>query len=346
MKENKEKAELKGEEALEKVKKIIEIEGAEGWNLVREILLKQKARSPQLKEAIDYALQKPDYFRPAIVSLCSKAVGGSSELTTPYGASLVMLAKAIGIHDDIIDKLKKRDKRFTLFGKFGKEIALIISDILLFKGFTFMRKNYEIGVSQQKTARIFDTIEKFWFEQSESEILELRSRRHVDVTPQECLAKIEMRASELEATTRIGGILGDGSEEEVEALGRYGRFLGTASILRDELIDILEPNVLRHRIRNESLPLPLIYAMQQLKVRSKITSQISKKRFTKKDLVIISKFSDEAGGIDKVAENINELVQKACACIDLIVGENNELKLLTTSLLIRPIEWKSMLQSM
>ncbi len=306
MGKNKVKALSKNEEALEKVRKMIEREGAEGWNLVKQTLLKQQTRSPQLKEAIDYATQKPDYFRPAILSLCSKAVRGNSEITIPYGASLVMLAKAIGIHDDIIDKLKKRNKRFTLFGKFGKEIALIISDILLFKGFTLMRKNHEIGVSQQKAARIFDTIEKFWFEQSESEIQELQTRRQTNITPQECLSKIKMRASELEATTRIGAILGDASEEEIEALGKYGRFLGTASILRDEVIDMLEPNVLLHRIRNESLPLPLIYAIQKPNAKSEIILHISKKRLTRKDLLTITKTSDEAGGIERVAENIAE----------------------------------------
>jgi geranylgeranyl pyrophosphate synthase len=133
---------------------------------------------------------------------------------------------------------------------------------------------------------------------------------------------------------------------EVEALGRYGRFLGTASILRDELIDMLERNMLRHRIRNESLPLPLIYAMQKPKARSQITSRISRKRLTNKDLLTISKVCDEAGGMIRVAENIAESVQKACSYIGLIRDENKELRLLATSLLIHPVEWKTMLQSM
>jgi len=346
MGKNQKKAASRGKEALEKVRKIIKKEGAEGWNLVKETLLNQKTRSPQLKEAINYALLKPDYFRPAIISLCSKAVGGSSEVTITYGASLVMLAKAIGIHDDIIDKLEKRGKHFTLFGKFGKEIALIISDILLFKGFTLILKDHETGTPLKKNGRIFDTIEKFWFEQSESEIQELRSQRQMNITPQECLAKIEMRASELEATTRIGGILGDGSTMEVEALGRYGRFLGIASILRDELIDMLEQNMLKHRIRNESLPLPLIYAMQKPKLRYQITSRISRKSLTNKDLLTISKVCDEAGGMIRVAENIAASVQKACSYIGLIKNENKELELLATSLLMHPIEWKATLQSM
>jgi geranylgeranyl pyrophosphate synthase len=327
----------KGEQLLEEARKMIEKEGAAGWNLVRETLLRQETHNARLKEAINYATVKPDYFRPAVVSLCSQAVGGSSEVTIPYGASLVMLAKAIGIHDDIIDKLEKRNRHLTLFGKFGKEIALIISDILLFKGFALMQKDHETGAFQ---GRIFETIEKFWFEQSESEIQELHSRGQTNVKSQECLAKIEMRASELEATTRIGGIMGGGSALEVEALGKYGRFLGTASILRDELIDMLEPKMLMNRIRNESLPLPLVYALQKPKTRSQILSRISKKRITNRDLAKISRVCDEAKGMNRVAENIAQSVQKACSYLDFIGDEKKELKLLATSLLIRPTEWK------
>lgn len=346
MKKSRRKLKPNGEELLEKAKRIVEEEGAKGWDLAKETLLKQETRNLQFKKAINYIILQPDFFRPAIISLCSKAVGGDSEVTIPCGASLVLLGKAIGIHDDIIDDLKMRNKRLTFFGKFGKEIALILSDILLFKGFTLIRKNVEIEVPKRSIAEILDTIDHVWFEQSEGEFLELRSRRQIDITPQECLAKIKMRASEMEAITRIGGILGDGSREEIDALGKYGRFLGMASILRDELIDMLEFSMLRHRIRNESLPLPLVYTMQNNKGRPKIISMISKKRLTTMDLQMISRASEKAGGINYVAEYITKMVEEACAWINLFKGNNEKLTLLAISLTINFKDWKEILQPM
>jgi len=326
------------EKLLEEAKKMMEREGRKGWDFAKKTLLQQKTRNPQLKEALNYAAELPDYFRPAIVSFCCKAVGGNAEVTIPCGASFVLLAKAIGMHDDIIDNLKIRNKRPTLFGKFGKETALIISDILMFKAFTLMRKNADVGVSQQTTTKILEAIDKFWFEQSESEILELQSRRKTDITPQECLAKIKMRACELETIARAGGILGNDSEKEVEALANYGRLLGTASILRDELIDMLEPDVLHHRIKHESLPLPLVYALQNASASSKITPVIFKKQLSNKDMRTISKITDNIGGISYVAKHIKNTIQEACAQIDIFDSKTKELKITARSLLIHSAE--------
>ncbi|NWG11719.1 polyprenyl synthetase family protein [Candidatus Bathyarchaeota archaeon] len=339
------KTEFNSETLLQETKKMMKKEGAKGWNLAKQTLLQQETHNPQLKEALNYAAELPDYFRPTILSLCCKAVGGKLETTIPCGASFTMLAKAIGIHDDIIDNLKTRNKRPTLFGKFGKEISLIISDILMFKAFTLMRKNAELSISQQITTKILQTIDKFWFEQAESEISELQSRKKMDTTLQESLAKIKMRASELETITRIGGILGNGSESEIEALGAYGRLLGTASILRNELVDMLEPNVLLHRIRYESLPLPLNYAMQRSKSKATLTSAISEKKLSKADLWEISKVVDKSQGIKYVADLISKIVNEANAQLQMLKGEKHELRLLTASLLITPKDWKAILSS-
>jgi len=338
------KSKIRHEEPLEKVKRIIEKEGSEGWNLAKQTLQDQETHSPQLKEAINYVTQLPDFFRPTVVSICCSAVGGNPKTTVSCSASLILLSKAIGIHDDIIDNLKVRNNRPTFFGKFGKEIALILSDVLLFKGFTLIRRNFEIGVPQQSIIEILETINCVWFEQAESEVLELRSRKQIDISPKKCLTKIIMRASEFEAVTRIGGILGGGSKKEIEALGSYGRLLGTSSLLRDELIDMLEFDTLRRRIRNESLPLPLVYALQNTRFRSEIVSLISKHKLSRNDLRRISITSDKAEGLDYVAERIAKMTKKASSHIKIF--KNRELlELLCTSLRINREEWQQTIYS-
>ena len=300
---------------IEDLKKIIEKDGAKGWNMAKEALLKQETDNPQLKQALAYLTLIPDYFRPAIVSYCCEAVGGDPEITVPTGASLVLLAKAIGIHDDIIDDVKKRNKHTTAYGKFGKEIALILSDILLFKGFTLMRKSLEIGVPPKILSKILETIDKVWFEQSESEILEHQFRTKINVLPEECLVKIRKRASELEAITRIGAILGKATEKELESMAFYGRSIGMISILRDELADMLEFNTLRHRIKRESLPLPLVYALQKTGAKQKLVCLISQRKIGKNDLVETLKIVNIYHGMEYVAKLINELVSLTCHSI-------------------------------
>jgi len=336
MKKGKIKHQIKGEELVEQAKKIMKKEGSKGWELAKETMLNQDVHSLQLQEAINYIMlqYKPDFFRPAIISLCSKTVDGVSEAAISCGASLVLLGRAIGIHDDIIDNLKRRNKRYTVFGKFGKENALILSDILFFKGFKLLARIIELGVPQQKFTEIYNTIDCIWFEQSESEVLEVQSRGKTEITPRSCLTKIRMRASEMEATTRIGGILGGGSKKEVDALGRYGRFLGIASILRDELIDMLELDMLKHRIERESLPLPLIYALIDPSVRSKLFLLISIKRPKMTDLQAISKVVEEAGGLDYVVKLINRTIRTSRSHVVAFGNKNKELDLIASSIMI------------
>ncbi|MDH5448512.1 MAG: polyprenyl synthetase family protein [Candidatus Bathyarchaeota archaeon] len=347
MKENEGVFEETGEELLNKTDKLCEKEGREGWKLAQETMLKEKTSSSELEEAIKYVMldYKPDYFRPALLSLCSKAVGGTSEVTISTAASLVLFGRAIGIHDDIIDKSRTKNRRPTVLGKFGKELALVLSDVLFFKGFTLLRKTIRSGIPPEKIIAILSTIERIWFEQSESEVLELRSRRQIDITPEECLAKIRMRASELEAVTRIGGILGCGSQGEVNILGMFGRLFGIMSMLRDEIIDVLELDVLRHRIRQESLPLPLVYTLQDPKARPEIISIISKKRLTAMDLQRISKASDDRRGLNYVAELITKMAEEACSYVELLQNKNKKLKLLITSTTINPRDWKPVFQA-
>jgi geranylgeranyl pyrophosphate synthase len=347
MKVNRTTYEKCSEELLERAKKILEMEGSKGWELARGVLLTQKVRNSKLKEAIKYiANGPPDYFRPAILSLCCKIVGGKPDVTAPYSVSFIFLGKAIGIHDDIIDNLKTRNGRQTFYGKFGKEVALILSDILLFKGFTLLQRNLESSIPQKTVIEILSTIDRVWFEQSESEILEVGSRKLLGVPIKRCIVKIKMRASEFEAITRIGGLLGRGSQKEVEILGRFGRLIGMASLLREEIIDMLELDVLKHRITYESLPLPIIYAAKDPKFKSKIASLIFKKRCNKNDLKEIVKISDIAGGINYVANHIVEMIKDACKCLRFFKTGYEELNLVASSLIIREKEWKRILQFM
>ncbi len=327
--------------------RFLEKEGREGWKLAQETMLKEKPSSRVLWEAMRYIMfeSPPDYFRPALLSLCSKAVGYNSEITTPTGASLVLIARAIGIHDDIIDHSKTKGKHITVLGKFGKDIALILSDILLFKAFTLLRKTLELGIPEEKITAVLETIERIWFEQSEGEILEISSRRRADITFEECLAKIEKRASEMEAITRIGAILGKGSRKEVETLGKYGRLLGMASLLRDELIDMLDFKVLQHRIKRESLPAPLVYALQNHPAKSKLVSLMATKRLKAKSLQEISRISDSAGGMEYVASYVEKLVKEGYSNVEIFKNKNalKPLKILMKILLIYPEDWRPIL---
>lgn len=332
------------EKALEELKSMLLKEGKEGVELAQASLDEETAVAG-LETALLFTRSRmrhpSEYFRTALLSLFSKVVGGTSEDTISTGASLVLFARAIGIHDDIIDHSKTKDGKLTTIGKLGRDIALVLSDILLFKGFTLFRKTLESGISTDSARTVLDVIEKIWFEQSEGEVLEIQSRGQTNVSLEDCMRKIRMRASEMEACGRIGGILGGGSMKEVASLGVYGRMLGMASILRNELIDLLDLKALDHRIRNESLPLPLVFALRNMRDNSQLVALISQKH-SKKNLKEISGFAEESGGMQYTSDLIYEIVQEGLSSIEKFKNKDiyKQLNLVISVLPVRPEEWK------
>jgi len=304
----------------QKTKKLLEKEGKKGWRLAQETLMKQNTSNAELGEAIKYIMltSPPDYFRPALLSFCSRAVGGTQDTTIPIAASMVLFARAIGIHDDIIDRSKRKNQHTTVFGKFGRDTALILADILLMKGYTQLRNLLFLNIPRERIVRVLDVVDTVWFEQSEGGINEIQDRGKTNISPQKCLKKIRMIASETEAITKIGSILGAGSSKETEKLGEYGRLLSVAYILRNELIDMLDLKALRHRIRHESLPLPLIYAFQDSLAKPKLLSLISQKKLTPGILKQILQAVSNVGGMEYGAKIIEGTVNDACSCINML----------------------------
>jgi geranylgeranyl diphosphate synthase type I len=67
--------------------------------------------------------------------------------------------------------------------------------------------------------------------------------------------------ADAEACTRTGAILGGGSENEIQALADFGRRVGFIVLLGEELSDSLNrEGALPHRLKYESVPLPILYA--------------------------------------------------------------------------------------
>ena len=329
---------------LHEARNLLEKEGEEGWRLAKDTILTQKTKNTELEKAMKYIMlvSQPDHFRPALLSFCSRAVGGKSDVTVPFAASLVLFARAIGIHDDIIDRSKTKNNHTTIFGKFGKDLALILADILLMKGFTLIRKTLQLNLPTERVVRALDVIDTVWFEQSEGGTLDIQNRSQTDTSPKKCLDKIKMIAAETEAIARIGSILGGGAEEVTERLGKYGRLLSTSYIIRNELVDMLDFKALKHRIRYESLPLPLLYALQDPLVKPQALCLVSKRKLTAETLQRILLITDSAGGMEYTANIITQTVNKAKVCIEILEEKSvlSALGKLAETALIRPMEWK------
>ncbi len=300
---------LTQEEMVGQVQRILEERGSKALEMTRQAVLEEKIECKEAREALHYFMTQywHDRTSPALLSLACEAVGGDLNTVTAFAKPLILIGGAVDIHDDLIDQSKIKDQRPTLYGKFGESIALLVGDALLFKGFSLLYETYR-DISSEKMASIVSNLKDLFFELGDAEALELKFRMRQDVKPEEYLYVVEKKAADLEGLMRIGAIIGDGSEEEIEMLGRYGRMLGMLSILRDDFIDMNYFEEIAHRIKYECLPIPILYALGNPKTNSQIYNILSKKKLTKKNTEELYEIVKDAGGFKQLRKKMEELV--------------------------------------
>ena len=323
------------QEIIKQVEKIFAERGRRAMEEARNKVLQEEIECKEVREALTYFMSEywQEQARATLLSLACEAVGGDPNVTTPVAVSTTLIGGAIDIHDDIIDQSKIKYSRPTVLGKFGKDIALLVGDALLFKGFALLYEAVKKGISAEKVAVVIDIIKKMFFELGDAEALELHFRGRIDVTPEEYLHVVRKKAADVEAHTRISAVLGGGSKDEIEALSEYGRLLGMIILLADDLMDVIDFKEVVNRIKRESLPLPILYALQKPEVKSTLIPVLLKKRITKKDAEMILEVTDKAGGLEHVERLMEELAESAFNCLDEIKESKESLTLLLRSFL-------------
>ena len=245
----------------EKAGEILFEKGRAAVSLARERVLRENVEHAPLREALRCFVEDwNDVLHPALVSLACEAVGGRSEATVKVGAALVLLAGGADIHDDVIDESIIKGAEQTVFGKFGRDLAILAGDAILLEGAYMLHEACEDLEFAKKNA-ILDLVKRAISEISSAEAAEASLRGKIDIPKQKYLNIIHHKVAAGEAATRIGAILGDGTPEEVETLGEYGRVYGVLMSMRDEFIDVFEQDELSNRAEKEVLPLPIIVTL-------------------------------------------------------------------------------------
>ena len=316
-------------EALNLLKK----RGQKASDIARKAILQEKIHDAPLSEALRYFTDNwRDFNHPALLSLACEAVGGHPDATTNIGAAIVLLTSAADIHDDIIDQSIIKGGKLTVFGKFGKDIALLAGEIFLFKGLTLLHEARQRLPEQQGQA-IIKLTEHAFFEIVSAEAKETSFKGKYDLAPEEYSNIIGMKAAIAEATMRMGAILGCGTSEEIEALGHYGRTLGILTTIRDEFIDIFEPNELKNRAEKECLPLPILYAFKNTKTKNEVIRLLKKRKLTEKNAYTIVDAVTDAKEVKKLKKQMQMLIRKEIKRLNFVKKSEilGELKLLLLS---------------
>jgi geranylgeranyl pyrophosphate synthase len=279
-----------------------------GLALAKQILQSEKMEYPKLQEAVEHYLANWNEFtHPGLFSVACEAVGGDPEDALPTQAAIAMLTAAFDLHDDIIDKSEVKHKVPTVYGKFGVEMALLLGNAFLINGLELFAES-TVVFPKAKQKSTLATLKKLLFEVGNAHALEVGLKEKKTIAPSAYLKITEMKAASIEADMYVGALFGGGKDVDVKVLARIGRILGILATLRDDLIDVFDIEELRQRIAVQDLPLPLIFALQDQKIKEKAINILSKPKITKSDVATLVDFTLEAESTVQLRKDMQLLI--------------------------------------
>lgn len=311
-----------------KVIKLFYEKGQNALTYARQVVKQENVEFKPLQEALTYFMGNwEDVLHPALVSLACEAVGGNKEQTTQLSAALVLLAGAADLHDDIIDRSETKGPKKTVYGKYGVDIAILAGDILLLKG-TYILYDACRKLPENKMEEILKIVKQSFLEVSQAEAKETSLRGKLDISEQEYFEIIRHKVAAGEASTRIGAILGDGSEAEIEKLGQFGRTFSILMTIRDEFADMFEPDELKNRFERECLPFPILLTFQDQE-KKKIILQMLKDKITDKSIESILDIVLVSPQVDNLREKVDQMIKQGTNNITEINQKEILIRLLT-----------------
>jgi octaprenyl-diphosphate synthase len=169
-------------------------------------------------------------LRPALLLLSSKLFPHNERSAVRLGGVVEIIHTATLVHDDIIDEAKTRRGRPAANTQWGNAKCVLAGDWLYMQAF-------KIAV-QERNFKILDVLIELTQQMVEGELLQMEKlgkcvslEEHFDLIFRKtaCLFSVSMR---------LGAILGKASEEQEQRLGEYGRNLGLAFQIVDDVLDL------------------------------------------------------------------------------------------------------------
>ena len=221
-------------------------------------------------------------LRPLMVLLSSRACGIDQHNRSRIlaAAMIEFIHTATLLHDDVVDASDTRRGTKTAHRNFGNESTILVGDFLYSRAFQMM-----VQIGQMRVMEIMantpNTI-------AEGEVLQLIHCGNPDITETEYMDVIYRKTGKLfEAGVSIGAVLADQSQIVESSLTEYGRHLGIAFQLIDDIFDYSSSVEIMGKNIGDDLAegkptLPLIYALErcnsqeQLMIREAIENKDSK----------------------------------------------------------------------
>jgi len=259
-------------------------------------------------------------LRPCLALTACEAVGGKAEDALEAAAAIELLHNFTLIHDDIMDQDEFRRNVKTVHVLLGVPVAVIAGDALFAKVFEAMAANAKrLGLEGARVVELFDAVSKASFEICQGQVLDMLFEGRADVSEAEYMRMVSGKTGALlEASMKVGALLGKGEPEQVRALAEYGRLIGVAFQMRDDVLGVAGEQgkfgkPIGSDVREGKRTLIVVRALATAPQEDKSTllRALGKQDLSEAELKVAIDVLKRAGAIDYVAERARELIAQA-----------------------------------
>jgi octaprenyl-diphosphate synthase len=217
--------------------------------------------------------------RPALLLLAAKLSGSTRDSAVSLGVVMEMIHTATLVHDDVIDGADRRRGRPSTNSRWGNHTSVLAGDWLYMQAFKI--------ALQEREFRVLDILIDLTQWMVEGELIQWKMLGKLDLTVDEYLDLVYRKTACLfEACMRLGAVLA-GQEPQTEyLLAEYGKNLGMAFQLVDDLLDFTASEDVLGKpvgtdLREGKVTLPLIFVLDHCTVeeQAKIAKVIEEGAF-------------------------------------------------------------------
>ena len=250
-------------------------------------------------------------FRPLLLLISAGICSYRGGQRFPLAAAMEFIHTATLLHDDVIDQATIRRGKTSANNVFGNAVSVLVGDFLCFKSFRLLTEAGNLDILQ--------LISRIAYIMSEGEVFQLIKRGDINLTEEEYLTIIEKKTAVLiSAACATGAILGSASPEKIDALSQFGKNIGMAFQITDDILDYTGKEQefgksIGKDLEEGKITLPLIFAIKQSteEEKDKIKEIITRKKGSQKAAREILRLIKKYNGIDYSLQRAEKFIRDA-----------------------------------
>lgn len=279
-------------------------------------------------------------LRPTLVVLGARIVGESEDKVIPAAASVELLHTFSLIHDDIMDRDEFRRGVPTVHKLWGEPIAILAGDLLFAKAYEAMLDEEKYGIPLEKVLAAVKVLTWIATTIAEGQTLDIEFVKRTNIGEEEYITMVEKKtAAMFKGSLAIGAILGGGENSIVERLSEFGRLVGIAFQIQDDILGITGDEKTLGKpvysdLREGKKTIIIVHALNNAseKQRKTILTVLGNKNATVEELRKVVEIIKSIGSIEYATKKAKYYTLKALDILNTIPARDNKAKSLLKEL--------------